>query len=113
MSSVSLKQSNSLCRAIEALHKLRRYGRKGAPKPHKVVLLLAVVDLYEDGLIFDNRIYLNRELERRSRFYFRMVAGARDWCQIGPPFYHLRTSDFWFHKVYPNRTLSYQAMCTP
>lgn len=124
MSSVSLKQSDSLCHAIEALHKLQRYGRKGVPKPHKLVLLLAVVDLYGDGLVFDigisfcrtptpYRIYLNKELERRFRFYFSMVAGVKDWCQIGPPFYHLRTSGFWLHKVHPSRTLSYQSMSTP
>lgn len=103
----------SLSRAIEAVHQLRRYRGKGNPKPHKLVLLLAVIDLYEDGLVLDNRIYLNRALEDRFRFYFNMVAGPKDWCQIGSPFFHLRTSGFWFHKVHPSRNLSYKIMSTP
>lgn len=103
----------SLDRAIEAVRKLRRYRDGRTRKPHKLVLLLAVIDLYEDGLIYDNRIYLDKELEKRFRFYFSVVAGLDDWCQIGPPFYHLRTSGFWFHKVHPNRVLSYQSMSTP
>lgn len=103
----------SLSRAVEAIRQLRRCRVKGVLKPHKLVLLLAVIDLYEDGLVFGNRIYLNDNLERRFRFYFNMVAGPKDWCQIGPPFFHLRTSGFWFHKVHPNRALSYQALLTP
>lgn len=112
MSSVRSDSRDSLHRAIEAIRNLRRH-RSNTPKPHKLVLLLAVIDLYESGLIIDNRIYLDKDLENRFRFYFRMVAGPKDWCQIGPPFFHLRTSGFWFHKVHPNRLLSYQAMSTP
>lgn len=113
VSSMSPNLRESLDRAIEAVRKLRRYRKGRTPKPHKLVLLLAAIDLYEERLIRDNRIYLSEELEKRFQFYFRMVAGAHDWCQIAPPFYHLRTSGFWFHKVHPNRVFSYQAMSTP
>lgn len=113
MSSMSPSLRESLDRAVEAVRKLRRHTKHGTPKPHKLVLLLAVIDLYEERLVYDNRIYLNGELEKRFRFYFRMIAGPNDWCQIAPPFYHLRTSGFWSHKVHPNRVLSYQAMSTP
>lgn len=113
MSPMSDVQGENLCRSLEAVRSLRRYRCRGASKPHKLVLLLAVVDLFEEGLVYDNRIYLNKELEDRFRFYFRMVAGPKDWCQIGPPFYHLRSSGFWFHHVYPSRVSSYYAMRTP
>lgn len=113
VSPVERKLSEKLSRAIEAIGQLRRHHVRGKPKPHKLVLLLAVADLYEDGLIWDNRIYLNAELERRFCFYFKVVAGPHDWCQIGLPFFHLRSSGFWFHKVPPGRKLSYESLRTP
>jgi predicted restriction endonuclease len=105
--------AQNLQRALQAVAEIRRYRHNDLPRPHKLVLLLAVLDLYESGLLVDNRIYLNEELDRRFRFYFRLVANPTDRCQIGPPFFHLRSSGFWFHKVRQGREQTYKQMSTP
>jgi predicted restriction endonuclease len=33
-------------------------------------------------------------------------------CQPGPPFFHLRTSGFWYHKVRPERQKDYDKLTT-
>lgn len=109
----SAKLSKKLQGILAAVRSLRRCRRGWRAKPHKLVLLLSVIDLYESGLLIDNRVYLNEELENRFRFYFRMVAEKGDWCQIGPPFFHLRSSGFWFHCVRPHRLVTYERMKTP
>jgi predicted restriction endonuclease len=81
-------------------------------KPHKLVLLLAVVDMFEDGLLRDNRIYFDRELRERFSFYFKAVKQPGDSCRPHIPFFHLRSSGWWHLKPRIGREWSYERMKT-
>lgn len=92
---------------IEQIVKLRLGRTAGRSSPHKLIMLLAVLDLAEDGLLAVNRIYFDKPLLSRFNKYFAIFAIEGDWNQPGMPFFHLRSSDFWFHRVKPGRERVY------
>jgi hypothetical protein len=94
---------------IEAM---RRGGSIEKQKPHKLFLLLAVLDLYDQELLTENRIYFDQQLQRNFEKYFRLYAKSDDWCQPGPPFFHLRSSSFWKHKIKPGQETVYAKITT-
>jgi predicted restriction endonuclease len=73
--------------------KMARIG--GRSRPHKPILLLAVLDLIEAGHIRENKIFLDQELVGAFASRFREFASDGDWCQPVQPFFHLRSSPFW------------------
>lgn len=83
----------------------RRGTRGRRVRPHKLVMLLAVLDLFDSGLLMENRIPLNDELIGRFRVQDEL-------CQPGPPFFHLRTSGFWHHHVLPEHIPEYRSLTT-
>ena len=91
---------------------LKRGKRRGHSRPHKLVMLLAVIDLAARGLLKENKIFLSDPLLRTFEDIFRLVRKKDDLCQPGPPFFHLRTSGFWFHKVRPEREQEYLRLTT-
>lgn len=91
---------------------LRRKVEDTRSKPHKLVMLLAVLDLADSGLLQANRIFYGQELISRFEKYFEAVAEEKDWCQPSLPFFHLRSADFWFHKVKPGREEEYAKLTT-
>jgi putative restriction endonuclease len=77
-------------RKIESL----RVGRAhGAPAPHKLLLLLAVIDLIEAGEIQTNQIEPSPRLVEAFLRYWKHVGTGH--ARVFLPFYHLRTSSFW------------------
>lgn len=100
-------------RAIEAyIADLRRGGSKEDPKPHKLLMLLAVLDLIDDGTIQSNCIPFNEELIQSFERNFRHYSSLKDWCQPGPPYFHLRTSGFWLHRIKDGRQEHYARLTT-
>jgi len=99
----------SLANEIELM---RRGGSKEKQKPHKLFMLLAVLDLFDQGLLTENRIFFDQQLQRNFEKYFRLYAGTEDWCQPGPPFFHLRSASFWKHKIKPGRENVYEKITT-
>jgi hypothetical protein len=89
---------------------MRRGGSKDEQKPHKLFMLCAVLDLFDEGVIAGNRIYFDEKLIRNFEKYFRIYAKDEDWCQPGPPFFHLRSSTFWKHKIKPGRESLYSKL---
>ena len=71
----------------------------GRAKPHKISLLFAVFDLIEDKQIIDNRIFFNDKLKERFTFYFNKLSADGDRDNPSLPFFHLRSSSFWHHKL--------------
>lgn len=80
---------------MSAIDSARRQRIAGRQKPHKLIMLLAVIDLAEDRLLDGDRLYWTDELISRFRTRFAHYAIPGDWCQPGPPFFHLRSSPFW------------------
>jgi predicted restriction endonuclease len=90
--------------------RLARSG--GRQKPHKPIMLLAVLDLMQTGEMRENRVYFDAGLIQRFGRLFSVVAKGNDWCQPAPPFFHLRSSGFWFHKPRPGREQAYAQLQT-
>ncbi|MEX1187982.1 MAG: HNH endonuclease [Bacteroidia bacterium] len=78
-----------------------RPNKKGKiTSPHKIALLLAVAQLFEEGLIYDNRIDFSPELVA----YFQKIGlllspEYGNKLLIHMPFYHLQSSGFWHLKT--------------
>lgn len=92
--------------AIE-IEVMKRGGPQSDQKPHKLIMLLAVLDLFDQELITENRIFLNANLIKNFEKFFRLYSSENDLCQPGPPFFHLRNSSFWKHKVKEGREAVY------
>ncbi len=60
----------------------------------------------------NNRIYFRDPLLSVFESLFGLVQKKDDWCQPGPPFFHLRSSGFWFHKIRPGRENEYLKLKT-
>ena len=70
---------------------------KGAPAPHKPILLLSIIAEIEIGNIDENRIYITPELVARFKDYWhQLVHNPRFTSNFSLPFYHLKTEGFWF-----------------
>lgn len=91
---------------------IRRGVHKGRAKPHKPLMLLAVIDLLNRRYISENRIPFDDRLKDRFSSLFAAVQREGDWCQPAEPFFHLRTSGFWFHKPRQGRERAYSELRT-
>lgn len=112
MSDLSPLTQQALGSLVDEINNLETGGTKAEPKLHKFVMLLSVLELMERGEIVDNRIYYDEELRRVFGTYFRLVCRPNDWCQPAMPFFHLRTSSFWRHKVIEGREQQYADLTT-
>jgi predicted restriction endonuclease len=109
LSSVNAQSLHQLLSDIDNLH---RGGSKAEPKPHKLLMLLAVIDLIDRGILTENRITYDETLRETFANFFRLVYDSSDWCQPGPPFFHLRTSGFWNHEILNGREVQYSKLTT-
>ena len=98
-----------LAAEIKALRRSRQDGRL---KPHKLALLLAVLDLADHGLMKSNRIYFNEDLLSCFSSEMEVFGTDADWIQLAPPFFHLRNSSFWKHQIKTGRQDYYNALTT-
>jgi putative restriction endonuclease len=97
--------------AIARLYDLKR-GRTGKhERPHKPILLLAVLDLIERELITANRILPSKELRDRFSAYFKIVRQGNDQNSPENPFYYLCSEGFWsLHPKRPSGALSWAGL---
>lgn len=91
--------NNSLERLKSEIAGIRRNSRRGRLRPHKLVLLLAAIEMAEEGLLAHNCIYFDERLTTRFGKYFDLYKRADDLCQPSQPFFHLRSAPFWNHKL--------------
>jgi len=103
---------DKLARLEAEILQIRRGGSRNRQKPHKLFMLLAVIDLADQGLFTENRIFFSDALIHNFEKHFRNFAKADDWCQPGPPFFHLRTASFWKHQIKPGRDQAYSKLTT-
>lgn len=69
----------------------------GHPSPHKVCLLLAIIDLIEVG--HKNQFILSDDLINRFSNYFDKFKQGRDSNDIAKPYYHLSNDGIWHFKL--------------
>ena len=70
-------------------------NRRGPRSPHKIALLLAVIDLIESGQIQDNRFYFDNQLEAAFKKRFQEIRTKIDQPLLQEPYFHLHSSGFW------------------
>jgi len=83
------------------LTSLRQGVTKYGPAPHKPVLLLAVMDGFERGLIVGNRIDLSPELVGRFKSIWNQLVTTDHCPLVVQPFFYMRSEKFWHHVPYP------------
>jgi putative restriction endonuclease len=80
---------------LSKLYNLKRDRGSGWEKPYKPALLLALIDLIENGSPKDNCFLLSDALIARYRDYIAVVGRERDHDKIHYPFWHLCGDGIW------------------
>jgi putative restriction endonuclease len=80
---------------LERFYNLRRDKRGSHERPHKPVLLLAILDLLDHGVLARNEIPLSADLVKTFRRYFEVVRQRDDQPTVENPFYYLCGDGFW------------------
>ena len=90
---------SALASALETLYQLNvgvtGTGSARHERPHKPLLLLAVLDSLDAGESRPERIPWSRTLVARFKSLFEVVKKADDDCTPQFPFYHLGSDKFW------------------
>ena len=85
------------------IRQIKRMSRSPSPRngyaPHKPFLMLAVIELMEQGEISDNRILPSEDLIAIFEKYISLIPGADP--MIHEPFYDLKNEGFWDLKNFP------------
>ena len=89
---------------------LRMSVSSGHKRPHKVAMLLAVIDAIEAGEVIDNRIYFSQALRERFSMHFSDLARPGDRDNPHLPFFHLRSEGFWHHHIKPGMQSAYEKL---
>ena len=79
-----------------------RYGRA----PHKPVLLLSFIELFEKGEITDNLVCISPELVALFKETFALLVRTAHTSDFSLPFYHLATEGFWTVRTKAGTALS-------
>lgn len=80
------------CGRFQSLHCDQHEGRT---RPHKAVMLLAVLSLADNGQLVENRIVYGPELLELFKGFFAVVRGPTDQCTPHNPFFFLKRERFW------------------
>ncbi|MFA0114590.1 HNH endonuclease [Vibrio sp. 10N.261.46.E11] len=94
---------------LDRFQNLKMNNAGGKKSPHKVCMLLAVMDLIQAGHISTNKICLNQALKERFTHHFDNLAQGADKNTPENPFFHLRSEGFWhlcFNDGYDNTSTS-------
>ncbi|NOX09305.1 MAG: HNH endonuclease, partial [Gammaproteobacteria bacterium] len=79
----------------------------GYPKPHKVCLLFAVIDLIKNGQVIKNEFVINDKLKEAFNAHFDRLKKGNDANNIINPFYHLKSDGIWHFKVKPGKQTAF------
>lgn len=80
---------------VDKFQNLNMNSNKGSKSPHKVCMLLAVMDLIESGNIGSNKREFNEALKSRFSFFIKKLGRDKDRDTPHNPFYHLKSEGFW------------------
>jgi putative restriction endonuclease len=72
-----------------------RVDRAHGVAPHKPILLLAVMELFERRAIVENRIDLSPELNQTFLKYWSYLGSACHNPDISRPYFHMKSGKFW------------------
>lgn len=92
--STSLKNKKDLPYYISCYTKLRRDYKNGGA-PHKPILLLSIIDLFEKQEITTNEILVSPELVASFKRYWSTLVETNHTSIFALPFYHMNSEPFW------------------
>lgn len=79
-----------------ATEKFIKLKRANGSAPHKPILLLALISLFEDGLISENKIPISAELiSAFQKIWLELVKEDKWQPRFFLPFFHLSNDGFW------------------
>lgn len=78
-----------------------RVDRSKGIAPHKPILVLSIINLFERDLITRNQIYLSPELVVTFLKYWHQLGSNSHNGDIAMPFFHLTGDGFWHLKAKP------------
>lgn len=84
----------------------RGYTKGLGRAPHKPVLLLAVLQLIQEGSLNTNRIFITADLVLKFRTIWKQLVETDHVANFALPFFHLRSEPFWFLVSKPGKNLS-------
>jgi len=77
-----------------------------AKAPHKPILLLSIIQSFEQREIKENKIYITPQLVARFKDnWHHLVHNPRFTSNFSLPFYHLKSEKFWHLKSFPGREI--------
>ncbi len=88
---------------LDQLSSLRMDRTKDRPRPHKVCLLLAVLDLIRSGGLRDNRIRFDDTLRQAFTRRFDQLKQDNDRDNPEFPYFYLQSSGFWHLRPVPGK----------
>lgn len=80
---------------LQKFRRLRVDRAHGPAAPHKPILLLSVIELLQQGLISQNRIFLDPELIATFLKLWSQLGSDTHRSDIALPFFHLQGDGFW------------------
>jgi putative restriction endonuclease len=108
----------SLATYQDKIRRLRVNTRSGRASPHKLCMLLAMLDLARAGALLENRILFAPPLLERYQRFFAAVQAPGDHANPYFPFFHLEgdlangEASFWHKEPLPGREAILTAMKT-
>ncbi len=79
--------------------KLRR-DRKNGGAPHKPILLISLIQAFQQKIFLDERIPIVPELVGLFKSNWKLLVDTNHQCLFALPFYHMHTEPFW--QLVPN-----------
>ncbi len=89
----------TLQKYLRAFEKLR-IDRAHGVAPHKPILLISVLQTFQNGINDNKRIYITPELVALFKSNWNTLVTSNHDCRFALPFYHLTSDKFW--KLSPN-----------
>jgi putative restriction endonuclease len=83
---------------LQAFKKLN-LDRSHGIAPHKPILLISVLQTFQNGLNTSQRIYITPELVALFKSNWSLLVTTKHDCRFALPFYHLTSDKFW--KIIP------------
>lgn len=98
---------------LKKFTKLRTGVSHGHVRPHKPVMLLAILLLIENRKITSNRIDYSPQLLELFKRFFDIVRTEQDALSPLLPFFYLRGDNFFHHKPFKDEENSYKSFSDP
>jgi putative restriction endonuclease len=86
---------------LKAFSHLKRGGTKYGLAPHKPILLISIIELFEKGLVIDNTIRVNADLVGTFKENWQLLVPTMHQADFTQPFYYLQSekaggTPYWF-----------------